>query len=368
MARSGRSHHLCAPWGLLGMLALVWVIEGFVSRSPWTGSLGWSWRSSREVVDGVRDCRVLLFGDSQVKVGIQGDLLQRQLGEPVYNLAVLRAHPAASAMLLRRALDAGARPEAVILDAFPGILTDHPRMNGAEWAELLDTRGWFELLRDTPDPQLVARAMGHWLIPSVDARWSIRPVIAAALAGQPDPSRLLVERRERLLRRGSIAVRASGLPLQEALPDLPAGAGKKSGWWRVRPENLNALRRFCTLAKTHDIHVYWLWPTQSPDTQARRETLRLDEPFEVMVRRLQDEFPNLTVLDVRRAGLEATDFYDPGHLNDQGAEALTNAVALALTTDRKEEGERVPSGDRWLALRVRPAAAVALRPDSLRRE
>lgn len=356
-----RSRLARLPWGLLGMLALLWGIEGFVSRSPWTGSLGWSWRSAREMADSVQNCRVLLFGDSQVKVGIQADRLEQQLGASVINLAVLRAHPAASAMLLRRALDAGARPEAVVLDAFPGILTDHPRMNGAEWVELLDTRGWVELLQDAPDPQLVARALGHWLVPSVDARWSIRPVIAAALAGQPDPSRLLVERQERLPRRGSIAVRASGLPLREALPALPAGAGKKSDWWKVRPENLKALRRFCALAQAQGIRVYWLWPTQSPATQARREALHLDDPFEAMVRRLQSEFPNLTVLDVRRAGLGATDFYDPGHLNHQGAEALTDAVALALANDRKEGGNK-PSDDRWLDLRVRPAAAVALRP------
>ncbi len=355
------------PWGLLGMLALVWVIEGAIARSPWTGSLAWSWRSAREAVDDLADCRVLLFGDSQVKVGIQADRLERRLGEPAYNLAVLRAHPAASAMLLRRALDAGARPEAVVLDAFPGILTDHPRMNGAEWAELLDARGWVELLRDTPDPSLIARAMGHWLVPSVDARWSIRPAIVAALAGKPEPSRLLVERRERVSRRGSIAVRASGEPLREALPDLPPGAGKKSGWWKARPENLRALRRFCALAQDHQIRVYWLWPTQSPETQARRETLHLDDPFESMVKRLQVDFPNLTVLDVRHAGLGATDFYDPGHLNDQGAEALTDAVAFALENDR-EEGTTTSSDDRWLALRVRPAAAVALQPDSPRRD
>jgi hypothetical protein len=341
---------------LLGALALLWAIEGAVSRSRWTGPLTWSWRSAREVVAGaqVRQSRVLLFGDSQVKVGLQADRLGRRLGGTAYNLAVLRAQPAASATLLRRALEAGARPEAVVLDAFPGLLTDHPRMNGAEWAELLDARGWRDLLREAPDPMLVARAVAHGLVPSADARWSIRPAVLAALAGTASPSRLAVERADRERDRGSIVVHASGTPLVEALPPLPPGAGGRAGWWKVRPEHLAALRRFCALAAAHDIRVYWLWPTHSPAMQARREALGLDAPFEATVRRLQAEFPNLAVLDVRHAGLDAADFYDPGHLNGRGAAALTDAVAIALRADREA---RTPG--RWLALRVRPGTAIA---------
>jgi hypothetical protein len=350
------------PWGLLGALALAWAIEGFVARSDWTGPLGWSWRSAREAVAGVRGCRVLLFGDSQVKVGIAAD----RLGVPAYNLAVLRAQPAASATLLRRALEAGARPEAVVLDAFPGLLTDGPRLNGAEWAELLDARGWLDLLREAPDPMLAARALAHALVPSVEARWSIRPALRAALAGTPAPARLAVERADRLAHRGSVVVRAEGAPLAEALPALPAGAAgrKNADWWKARPEHRAALRRFCALAQAHGIRVYWLWPTHAPATQARREALGLDEPLAAMVRGLQAEFPNLHVLDVRRAGLDGADFYDPNHLNDRGAAALTDAVAAVIGADL----HAAPPPGRWLALRVRPGAAVAAAPGASRRD
>jgi len=59
---------------------------------------------------------VLCFGDSQMKFGIAPHVVAARTGRPAYNLAIVGGQPPASYFLLRRALEAGARPSAVLFD------------------------------------------------------------------------------------------------------------------------------------------------------------------------------------------------------------------------------------------------------------
>jgi hypothetical protein len=61
---------------------------------------------------------VLVPGDSQVECGHQPPLLARRPGRPVANLAVVVGQAAATFALFERALQAGARPHAVVVDFF----------------------------------------------------------------------------------------------------------------------------------------------------------------------------------------------------------------------------------------------------------
>lgn len=113
--RSGRS---ARPWpsGLIGMAVLVPALEAVVS---------WHWRdlASYQAI-GTRfaaeramtsACAVLGLGDSQMKFGFDPPQFERTLGLSAFNLAVPGTPPALSNVILSRALEAGARPRAIVL-------------------------------------------------------------------------------------------------------------------------------------------------------------------------------------------------------------------------------------------------------------
>ncbi len=77
------------------------------------------WRRAGPAAKGraATGAEVLCFGDSQVKTGIAAVALEARLDRPVYNLGMMAATPAGSYFVFKRALDAGARPRAIVLDA-----------------------------------------------------------------------------------------------------------------------------------------------------------------------------------------------------------------------------------------------------------
>src|SRR5262245_5292812 len=124
------------PWGLVGMIPLVWAVEGFVARHEdgVQSQVARSWKASAVAAGaGAVGRDVLYLGDSQVKLGLLPRVVEGRTGLSGYNLAVLRGMPASSYGLLRRALDAGARPKAVVVDFNPGLLATRQRLNAPHW-------------------------------------------------------------------------------------------------------------------------------------------------------------------------------------------------------------------------------------------
>ncbi len=345
------------PWGLLGMLALVWGIETWVARAPYTDEVGWSWRSVREVLD--RDaagCEVLGLGDSQLKFGLLPRVLEERLDGRVYNLAVVRAQPVVSAHLLRAVLAQGARPRAIVLNAFPPLLSAPASLNSAEWPELFGPRGVLELAAEAREPFLPLQVLGNWLLPTFVARAEIRGAILFALAGQPFETRMQREWRIRGPEHGGFRVPFLGNFSENAPASLPT---IRSYRWSCRPEHEQAIRQLLSLAAAHEIRVFWLLMPVTPTSEARRAQNGLSAAEQAFLRRFQDEFPNLVVCDGRGLGLPKTDFYDPFHLNAAGAEKFSRAVAVALERHLRTAPA---SAARWVAL-----TPDDVRPDALAR-
>src|SRR5947209_2918687 len=131
------------PCGLLGMVALVVAVESFVVRHeldfmPW-GTSAWvvADRASRREAPG---SEFLFLGDSLVKMGLLPLVVEAETGRRAYNLGICAAQAPVPYFMLRRVLEAGARPAAVVVDYKPNLLVGGPRDFGRNWAELLTPR------------------------------------------------------------------------------------------------------------------------------------------------------------------------------------------------------------------------------------
>ena len=342
-----------APWGAVGMFLIVAAVESTLAaraRDLMTTNLVDGWTDARDDAESteVRGASVLCLGDSQVKLGLLPTILGPRLGEPAFSLAIHGGQPAAAYMLLRRALDHGARPRAIVIGFFPGLLAADLRINTRQWPEILGVGDCLDLAATAHDPHLGAMTLLRLALRSCRARDQIRNSVSSALRGVDDPERgaILGDRRNRRINRGGLAAPANPACADDFGP--PGSAPSLGLTWRPRPENERSLRRLLGLARDRGIAVYWLTTTLSPGAQAYRESHGFDASYEAFLRRMQAEFPDLTVLDTRRLGLDRSAFVDPVHLDERGASVLSAAVADAIAADR-------PGGPRWVRLGSRPA-------------
>ena len=139
------------PWGLLGMLASVLFAECWFARNdihflgPETASWRLGPRSARERAPAAE---VLCFGDSLVKLGVVPKVMERTLNRRVYNLALIAGQPPATFFLLRTALEAGAKPSALIVDYEPHLLSLPPQEKAPLWSELAGARDCLRTVLD----------------------------------------------------------------------------------------------------------------------------------------------------------------------------------------------------------------------------
>jgi len=335
-----------APWGAVGMLAAAMAVEGFVSRRPldFTDYVALSWYHSREAAGGPDGrAAILCLGDSLVKTGLLPSVLERRLGRSAYNLAVLGAQAPTSFFLLRRALESGARPEAIVVDFHPDVLVASPRSSAPYWTDLTDLRDELDLTWSALDPTLTAIVGWARPLPSYRGRDAIREAIRAALLGIGPPSRanrLEFDRRLRLDRGAAV------VPGRKKAPGASAFGPPKKARWAPRPVHVAYVRRLLALAESRGIPVFWVITPTTPAWQAHREQIGADGPYERFVRSMQVRFPNVVVIDGRHAGYDASVFFDATHLDGRGATVLTVAVADVLSDRLGARRE----GPRWVAL------------------
>jgi hypothetical protein len=337
------------------MLALVAGVESFVARHAleYTGPGPWSWAVAGDAA--LREApgrEVLCFGDSLVKLGVAPPLVSRRSGRSSYNLALFAAQSPATYFMLRRALDAGARPEAVVVDFAPDLLPGGPRYNLRQWGEFLALAESVDLAWRARDAAFFAETMLGRLLPTVRARSEIRTNIHAALLD----SRFSL-RSETLPHWRNWRLNAGGelTPADHDVtrPLRPEDHGRlHSGTFWCDSINRQYISRFLSLAAARRIRVFWLLTPVTPEMQAERDRTGADGKFSRFVAGWLERFPGLVVLDGRRAGYDSAVFVDPIHLDARGAAALSDDVAAALA--------RAPTAEdrRWVALpkyRARPA-------------
>jgi hypothetical protein len=307
------------------MMVLVSAIEGFVASHglEFTNEVSTTWRYSARAARGVEArASVLCFGDSLVKMGLQPRVIEASRGGRVHNLAVFCGQAPSSFFLLRRALESGARPRAVVVDFHSNLLATVPKENRQYWSDLVDARDTLDLVWSTRDPRFALAIIGDRLFPSIKGRNELGGGILAALHGVPFTA---LERRRDLLRTWRLNDGAQVTPPRE--PAIDPLELRVSARWSPLPVHAAYVRRFLDLAEAHGIDVYWLVPPLSPILQSRRDRVDVEQAFTGFAAAMQAGRKNLVIVDARRVGYPASAFIDATHLNNQGGAQLSRALA-----------------------------------------
>ena len=350
------------PLGLFGMLVLVAAGERFVASHDvdFSNASASNWKyAGRDARRTTKPGTVLCLGTSLVKYGVVSRLIEQETGRPAYNLAVCDGHMPSSYFLLRRALDAGAKPAALVVDCQDGPVSrgdtagraEAVRVNLRNWPELLTLDEWFDLAWTARDPAFLLEMAVSRVVPSFKARFEIRKSIVAACQGVPATSRLDVTalKRNWALNRGTMLMPRRWAPAVEDAPPEEAAevlAALPRELYRRNHVTEAYARRFLTLAASKDIPVFWVLPPSSPEQQAGRDRIGMTAYFTKQAADFRNEFPNLTVVDGRRSGYRLEVFWDKVHLDRLGATVFSADLGAAIAARLG----KVPADGRWVML------------------
>ena len=328
-----KPHRGAIPWGLVGLVGLVIAVESLAAAREvdLTSGVVMDWALTRAAAGReARACEVLCFGSSMVKLGVQPGVVRARSGRSVYNLALLAGSPPSSFFLLRRALDAGARPAAVVVDFQPASLRIQPELRESlgHWSVLLGPRDCWELAWDARDARLFLAATATRALPSLRHRRSLRDGLLAALDGRGASGRLgnLTVVRNEARNAGAQAMGRNPGFRGEIPADPPLFQP-----WGCDPLNATYTRKFLDLADRSGIPVVWVIPPYAPKAQERLARLGIDAPFDRLLDACQARHPGLVVVDARRSGYPAEVFADHVHLDRRGAAVFSDDLVAALT-------------------------------------
>ncbi len=351
--------------GLLGALAMIVGFESYLADRHDDFSShhidSWQWAGRFAAGDGARS-ELICLGDSQVKHGVAPAILTERLGLSAWNLAVFQGHPASSFFLLRRALDAGARPAAILVDG--EFVVDHPRSSTRLWAELLRPAEAIDLARESGDAAFSGSLFVVLALPSARMRHEIAANLGRSLRGEPPfrAAALGVSRRNWRSNRGAQIQSDFPDPAQVERFRRDAAIARLS--YRVDPVGDRYVRRLLRLAGSRSIPVYWVVTPVHPDFRSLQERERVARDRETYLRSLLAAAPNLVVLHGRHAGYDRIGLMDVAHLNAAGAADFTGDLAAAIADDRA----RLATGagrPRWVELAPSGTGAPAVALEDL---
>jgi hypothetical protein len=336
------------PWGLLGMLASVLVVECSFARNDinFLGPETASWRlgpqSARRRAPAAE---ILCFGDSLVKLGVVPKVLERRLKRRVYNLALIAGQPPATFFLLRKALEAGAKPSALIVDYEPHLLSLPPQKKAPLWSELAGVRDCFELAWTAREASFFGAVMLARCLPSARFRWEIRNTLRDSLRGTTAAVGPEIAAHWRNWNWNQGAMILPKNLANTGRVDPPNWILYPDRWWSD-PINTVYVRRFLDLAAERHIPVFWVIPPMVPQVQATREQKGLDALYTRYARAVQARYSNLVVVDARHAGYPHRLFVDAAHLDRDGARRFSAELADVLGRRLQDRGGQ----SRWFEL------------------
>ncbi len=337
------------PAGFLGMLGIVLLVESFVASRPilFADVVRLNRRFSVEAASRFAAGRdVLLLGDSLVKLGLVPGVIGARSGRSAFNLAAASGPAPSTYFVLRRALESGAKPGAVVVDFGPGLLAAGPERDVGNSSEVLRLRESLDLAWTARSVPFLASFLVRWALPSVRCRNEIRGLVRAAWRGEDYRQAETNRACRRNWQRNDGAHIAAANPNGGGDDGPPGPDSTTPGRLHVHRVNRDYVGRIFALAASRGIRVYWLLPPESPRSQASRKRRGVVESYTKFAGAMQARHPEVTILDARRSGYDRSVFFDPVHLDVRGAVALSTSVADRLVGSV----EGPASGPRWVAL------------------
>jgi hypothetical protein len=342
------------PWGAIGALTILFGIESIVNRH-WlelTDPTSLSWRFSAESAEcEAPAAQVLCLGDSLLKHGLVPSILARDSGLRTLNLSAAQGSTVLTQSLLRRSLNSGARPKALIVNAKPAVLLGGPEVNARAWQEVLNPYDLIELLRMTRNPAFVASLIVGRVIPSLRSHLEIRSAISGALRGETSQVAVINPVLWRNWAKNAGANVASAASPFDGAVTSEVRQQLFTDLFYVDPANAQAIEKILEIAAERRIPIFWVLFPISPKLQSLRDQSGADAQHDRFLKSIAVRHPGqLTVLDARHAGYPAHFFVDATHLNRRGALVLSRSVAAALSRVGEFRQSTPSSNGDWIVL------------------
>ena len=249
--------------------------------------------------------------------------------------------------MFRRTLDAGGRPSAVVFDLAPHLLAGGPRYWNRQWTVLLSPREIWQLVRSARGTPFTTELVLFQTLPSLRSRFDLRIALNDALANQPLASHALNAK----LRRNWTVNDGANVAIKrpEFRGEVSEDQQSKimSNRFSLHRVNREYARRTLALARARGVRPYLLLPPLPAAVIERRRASGAEDGYLAFLHQLQNEFPELTILDGRGAGYPTSVFVDDLHLDRDGASLLSRDVGAILRADRDGLSKQ---DRRWVAM------------------
>lgn len=277
--------------------------------------------------------KILCFGDSLIKMGVSPAILENVLNQPVCNLAVPGSRPSSSFFILRRVLQTGAAPQALLVDFESGILRDDPCVAVHESAEFFGLRDCLDLAVVTKRFDYVSSLIAAVTLPSYRHNYTIRSTLLKAFRLGAGIDRRSID--EYVLNWQNN--KGQTLPPYSSHSEIEANnrivwkeiIAKRVPWY-CQSFNRVYLEKFIELANTHGITVYWLLPPMHPSAQQELEKSGVDSAYCKLAEDMLKRYPNLRIVDARHAHYGSTNFTGGCHLNRYGSMVFSLGLSKLL--------------------------------------
>jgi hypothetical protein len=330
------------PLGLMGMLAMVAGAERVVARNnrPLGHITPLSWQFSREASGtSARTCEILCLGSSVLKCGLIPRIIEEKTGRKTYNLALMAGRINANYYLLRRLLNSGARPKAILIDVISvssvsgveeGQKGDLQR-DLRNWPELLSCQDTLDLAWTARDVDLLAAVLARRVLASLRCRqeigWLVLDLVTLRTSGARQVYRFAM--RNWVVNRGAQVMERNLVFESQAAGEATAGLAAPKVF-EPNPLTLTYARRFLDLAEAHQIRIFWLIPPLTPQGELACRLKGQEAFIARFARQLLAERPGSVVIDGAHRGYTADAFWDDAHLNGTGARVFSAGVASAV--------------------------------------
>ena len=335
------------PFGLLGMVAILYASEGYVARR--NIDLGTmeaiEWRlTGRSIKKHATKAEILCFGTSLSRIGVSPLILEERTGHPTYNLALSGSQPYGSYLMLLHALDAGAKPRAIVVEYKWTAIANDPTGLERILPEVATLGECARMAWDLRDASFLGRVALVAELPSYRCRVQIRQNLLAAIKGEEPVRNEQWVTANRNMRINKGAHHTPKVPYNGAINPLDENFFRAE--WKCNPVNELHIHKFLDLAESRGIPVFLLVPPVSPAMQARLDEIGVSARYTTFLEGLLARHPGVTAFDARGSKYPVEAFYDSSHLNRVGTADLSNALADALKA--RLDGQ-APTGH-WVAM------------------